>query len=223
MFKSFELKLSLSYIFNKGFSNKKKFIAFQIVASTFGITIGVCTLITVMSLLDGYMQSITKVVLGLYPHIQIISSNKIEGLNENEIDRIRYECNKLSDIILVQPLFEKKIYATIKRKDDNYNRVLNGEFFFRGIYASKKFETVSDIKTNIINGRDNFSTIFISNSIDYNILVDENVARYFNLMLGDIVYIENENFKSKTKFIVSGIFNLVHKTNSINYYQIQAC
>lgn len=71
MFKlPFELLLGLRYIRAK---KRNSFISFISVSSMVGIALGVLALITVMSIMNGFQQELRDRILGMAPHINVLS------------------------------------------------------------------------------------------------------------------------------------------------------
>ncbi len=80
MISSFEIWVSLKYLFPK---TKERFFSLITLFSFLGISLGVATLIIVMSVMNGFREELTSKILGINGHLKIQSiSNK--GLKDNQ-------------------------------------------------------------------------------------------------------------------------------------------
>ena len=94
MISFFEIWISLKYLFPK---TKEKFFSVVTLFSFLGISLGVATLIIVMSVMNGFREELTSKILGINGHLKIKSSyssklksdseflKKIEGVDKNLI------------------------------------------------------------------------------------------------------------------------------------------
>ena len=78
MVKFFELWVAARYLFPK---KKDGFFSLVTIFSFFGISLGVATLIIVMSVMNGFKEELTSKVLGVNGHIKIQNYNNIKLSN----------------------------------------------------------------------------------------------------------------------------------------------
>ena len=71
MISFFEIWVSLKYLFPK---TKEKFFSVVTLFSFLGISLGVATLIIVMSVMNGFREELTSKILGINGHLKIKSS-----------------------------------------------------------------------------------------------------------------------------------------------------
>ena len=71
MISFFEIWISLKYLFPK---TKEKFFSVVTLFSFLGISLGVATLIIVMSVMNGFREELTSKILGINGHLKIKSS-----------------------------------------------------------------------------------------------------------------------------------------------------
>ena len=71
MISFFEIWISLKYLFPK---TKEKFFSVITLFSFLGISLGVATLIIVMSVMNGFREELTSKILGINGHLKIKSS-----------------------------------------------------------------------------------------------------------------------------------------------------
>lgn len=85
MVKFFELWVAARYLFPK---KKDGFFSLVTIFSFFGISLGVATLIIVMSVMNGFKEELTSKVLGVNGHIKIQNYNNIKLSNYKELVEI---------------------------------------------------------------------------------------------------------------------------------------
>ena len=76
----FEIWISIKYLLPK---TKEKFFSLITLFSFLGISLGVATLIIVMSVMNGFREELTSKILGINGHLKIKSIYS-GGLNEDE-------------------------------------------------------------------------------------------------------------------------------------------
>ena len=81
MISFFEIWISLKYLFPK---TKEKFFSVVTLFSFLGISLGVATLIIVMSVMNGFREELTSKILGINGHLKIKSSFGNELKNDSE-------------------------------------------------------------------------------------------------------------------------------------------
>ena len=80
MISFFEFWVSSKYLFPK---TREKFFSLITLFSFFGISLGVATLIIVMSVMNGFREELTSKVLGINGHLKIKSIFN-EGIQNND-------------------------------------------------------------------------------------------------------------------------------------------
>ncbi len=167
----FEIWVSFKYLLPK---TKEKFFSIITVFSFIGISLGVATLIIVMSVMNGFRDELTKKILGVNGHLKLQHFNNLK-INNNEL--LNETLNKkISDIfvnkiIISQALFSKNSFST--------------GVFLKGVegkYFSER-RIFSNIKPSSINAFKNNEGIFIG----------EKLKKKLNLKIGDFINILSSN------------------------------
>ena len=112
MINFFELWVALKYLFPK---TRDRFFSLITLFSFLGISLGVATLIIVMSVMNGFRDELTSKILGINGHLKIESvfSNKIEDFNlikkklSNEIKNIN-----INEVLISQGLLSYRGYSS---------------------------------------------------------------------------------------------------------------
>ncbi len=123
MISFFEIWVSFKYLFPK---TREKFFSLITLFSFLGISLGVATLIIVMSVMNGFREELTSKVLGINGHLKIKSiSNDGMKRNENLEKKIlkNFEDVKINNVILSQGLMTYKGYSSgilIKGVSENF-------------------------------------------------------------------------------------------------------
>ncbi len=123
MISFFEIWVSLKYLFPK---TREKFFSLITLFSFLGISLGVATLIIVMSVMNGFREELTSKVLGINGHLKIKSiSNDGMKRNENLEKKIlkNFDDLKINNVILSQGLMTYKGYSSgilIKGVSENF-------------------------------------------------------------------------------------------------------
>ena len=89
----------------------KKFISLISFISIFGIAIGVCALLVVISVMNGFEQDLGKKILGMNSHISIDKSGGIENYN-----KIIKTIEKNPNIIAGSPVLSGQVILRRKAK-----------------------------------------------------------------------------------------------------------
>ena len=189
----FELWIASRYIRLK---NKNNFISFISLTSIIGITLGVMALIIVLSVMNGFQSELKNKILSVASDIEVTGSNYLlrDWKNNNEL------IQKQNNVSSVAPFTH------------NQSMIAQGRFnrgvIVRGIDPNLEAH-VSDIHKKIIRGK------YTLNPGSYELLLGIDLARYFNLKVGDKVALisSQANFSALgalpriKQFIVSGIFD----------------
>ena len=132
MISFFETWNSFKYLFPK---TKEKFFSVVTLFSFLGISLGVATLIIVMSVMNGFREELTSKILGINGHLKIKSSFGNELKNDSEILEKIVDVDKkfiIHKVLTSQGLLTFKKYSSgvlIKGVTEN--------FFFREKYSYK--------------------------------------------------------------------------------------
>ncbi len=195
MISFFEIWVSIKYLFPK---TKEKFFSLITLFSFLGISLGVATLIIVMSVMNGFREELTKKILGINGHLKIQSSYS-NGLKKN--DKLKNLLLKSSDdihlheIILTQGLL-------------NYKNYSNG-ILIKGVSVNF-FEDRQIFKKNL---PDKFINSFKKNE---GILVGEKLKKMLKIKEGDYLTILSSksyetflgNLPRSASFKISGFFDI---------------
>jgi len=193
MISFFEIWVSFKYLLPK---TKEKFFSIITIFSFVGISLGVATLIIVMSVMNGFRDELTNKILGVNGHLKLQHFNNLKIHNKDSLDEIL--SNKISDIfvnkiIVSQALFSKNSFST-----GVYLKGVEGKYFSeRRIFSSIKPSSIKAFKNN------------------EGIIVGEKLKKKLNLEIGDFVNILSSNniqtvfgnMPRSSSFKVIGFFN----------------
>ena len=193
MISFFEIWVSFKYLLPK---TKEKFFSIITIFSFVGISLGVATLIIVMSVMNGFRDELTNKILGVNGHLKLQHFNNLKIHNKDSLDEIL--SNKISDIyvnkiIVSQALFSKNSFST-----GVYLKGVEGKYFSeRRIFSSIKPSSIKAFKNN------------------EGIIVGEKLKTKLNLEIGDFVNILSSNniqtvfgnMPRSSSFKVVGFFN----------------
>ena len=193
MISFFEIWVSFKYLLPK---TKEKFFSIITIFSFVGISLGVATLIIVMSVMNGFRDELTNKILGVNGHLKLQHFNNLKIHNKDSLDEILI--NQISDIfvnkiIVSQALFSKNSFST-----GVYLKGVEGKYFSeRRIFSSIKPSSIKAFKNN------------------EGIMVGEKLKKKLNLEIGDFVNILSSNniqtvfgnMPRSSSFKVIGFFN----------------
>ena len=112
MISFFEIWVSLKYLFPK---TREKFFSLITLFSFLGISLGVATLIIVMSVMNGFREELTSKVLGINGHLKIKSINN-DGMKRNlNLEKKilkNFDDLKINNVILSQGLMTYKGFSS---------------------------------------------------------------------------------------------------------------
>ena len=91
MISIFEIWISLKYLFPK---TKEKFFSVVTLFSFLGISLGVATLIIVMSVMNGFRDELTSKILGINGHLKIKSTFGDGLKNDLQVRKKVFEADK---------------------------------------------------------------------------------------------------------------------------------
>ena len=123
MISFFEIWISLKYLFPK---TKEKFFSVVTLFSFLGISLGVATLIIVMSVMNGFREELTSKILGINGHLKIKSSFGNGLKNDSEFSEKIVDVDKnliIHKVVTSQGLLSFKKYSSgvlIKGVTENF-------------------------------------------------------------------------------------------------------
>ncbi len=112
MISFFEIWISLKYLFPK---TKEKFFSVVTLFSFLGISLGVATLIIVMSVMNGFREELTSKILGINGHLKIKSTFSGGLKNDSQLSQIIVEADKsltVHKVVGSQGLLSFKKYSS---------------------------------------------------------------------------------------------------------------
>ena len=195
MISIFEMWISLKYLFPK---TREKFFSVVTLFSFLGISLGVATLIIVMSVMNGFREELTSKILGINGHLKIKSTFTGGLKNDSELQSKIVETNKslkIHKVVSSQGLLSFKKYSSgvlIKGVTENF-------FLERNILTkSISSEFINDFKNN--NG----------------IFVGEKLKKKLGLNIGDyLTILSSKNYETlfgnlprSANFKVVGFFDV---------------
>jgi lipoprotein-releasing system permease protein len=213
MFQPISVFIGLRYSRSK---NNTGFVSFITFFSTVGILLGVASLITVVSVMNGFESELKKRILGIIPHIIVsdfkTSKQHSNRLEPNEWEMLRTELLTQPHVLKVTPFLESE--ALIQSA-----KGLKG-VLIQGIYPSLE-------KDNII------STHMVSGSLEhlsiqpYSMVIGQSLANKLHVGLGDEVRLVLPNKSIFTPmgrvpvqrvFTLVGIFNIGSQVDDAMVY-----
>lgn len=177
MFSQSEKLIAFRFFCSK---RKEKFISVNTVFAFLGITLGVATLIIVMSVMNGFRVELVKRILGVNAHITIYSSEK----NLNDYEELISELENIPEILTANPII------------DTHGMITKGEIAAAALVkAMHKIDLVNKklISNNIVAGNlNNFAN-------SGQIVIGNRLARKLGVVIGDKVNLIAPN-SNKTIF-----------------------
>ena len=171
---------------------KEGFLKVISIFSYLGITLGVATLIIVMSVMNGFKTDLTNKILGLNPHVVIQpNSFKIESEFEQVLKK------KFKDIIISRTYSGEGI---VMNKNNAKGIIIKG-------VDSKSIENLNLLKKNISSGKLNEfkkNTVFIGAELAFNLNLE--VGDKINLMSSAFLATPLGGFPKQENLVISGIF-----------------
>ncbi len=194
MISFFEIWVSTKYLFPK---TKEKFFSLITIFSFLGISLGVATLIIVMSVMNGFREELTSKILGINGHLKVSSkySNKIK-VEKNSYNFLQSKKNILThEIIISQGLISYKNYS---------NGVL-----LKGV--NKKFFEERDIFTKKLNQKylddfDNNKGVFLGKRLKEKLNL--NVGDYITVLSSKSYETFLGNLPRSANFRIVGFFDI---------------
>ena len=189
----FEIWVSLKYLLPK---TKEKFFSIITIFSFVGISLGVATLIIVMSVMNGFRDELTNKILGVNGHLKVQHLNNFKINNKDSLNKILSD--NISDIfinkiIVSQALFSKDSFST-----GVFLKGVEGKYFSeRKIFSNVKPESIKAFKNN------------------EGIFIGKKLKKKLNLKIGDSINILSSNniqtvfgnMPRSSSFKIIGFFN----------------
>ena len=195
MISFFEIWISLKYLFPK---TKEKFFSVITLFSFLGISLGVATLIIVMSVMNGFREELTSKILGINGHLKITSSFG-NGLKiDSEFPEKIVDVDKnliVHKVVASQGLLTFKKYSSgilIKGVTENF-------FLERNILTeSISRESIQDFKSN--------KGIFVGEKLKKKLGL--NIGDYLTIMSSQNYETIFGNLPRSANFKIVGFFNI---------------
>ena len=193
----FELIIGLRFI---RASKRNKFLSFISVLSTFGIGLGVSTLIIVLSVMNGFQKEVRDKMLSVLSHIEIYPLKN----DEKSLERVVTDLKSFPQIIGESVFSEAKAIALAGEKMEGV--------IVRGIEYNTE-PRVSDILKQIVSGNSNDLT-----KKKYAVLVGSDFAKQMGVSVGDMLKLMSTEMTQSIigviprmkSFEIVGIFNSGH-------------
>jgi lipoprotein-releasing system permease protein len=194
MFSKFELMVGLRYLKAK---QKNSFVSFISLVSITGIALGVATLITVLSVMNGFQHEIRQKIVGVSSHMQIMdASGKLinwQGVAKTVAN------NK--EVLASAPYVDGQALVSF---DSNVSGVM-----VRGIVPNIE-KTVEDTNKSMVRG--SFDSLV---SGKFNVIIGQDLSRSLGVGLGDKITVITPDGQSTPagmiprlkRFTVTGVFN----------------
>ncbi len=210
MFQPVSLFIGLRYSRSK---KRTGFISFITFFSTVGILLGVASLITVVSVMNGFEGELKKRILGIIPHV--IVSQEINSSTKESFKTwpdLRKQLLQQQHVEQVTPFLSSE---ALIQSSTNLQGVL-----LQGIIP--EFEHNNIISTHMLNG----SLVSLS-EYPYSIVIGQTLARKLKVTLHDTVRLVLPNktiftpmgrIPVQRKFVVSGIFNVGSQVDDAMVY-----
>jgi lipoprotein-releasing system permease protein len=192
MFRPLELFIGLRYTRAK---RRNHFISFISLVSMLGIALGVCALITVISVMNGFEKELRSRILGMVAHATV------EGVGEGLRDwpRAVEEAKNVPHVLGAAPFVEREVMM-------QGQRVSGGAI--RGVLPEREGE-VSDVPRLLKAGQ--WSDLVAG---EYRIILGEELAMWLGVNVGDSVLVYAPQVQASPvgvlpvmrKFTVAGVF-----------------
>jgi len=200
MFQPISIFIGLRYSRSKSSTGFVSFITFF---STVGILLGVASLITVVSVMNGFEGELKKRILGIVPHV-IVSDFVSESRPEHKIDYKSEQWSVLREKLLNQPhVIQVSPFLETEALIQS-SKGLQG-VLVQGIIP--KFEQNNIINTHMVSG----SMAMLSTQA-YSLVIGQSLAHKLNVTLGDDVRLVLPNksvFTPMGRIPVQRVFTIV--------------
>jgi lipoprotein-releasing system permease protein len=210
MFQPVSLFIGLRYSRSK---NRTGFISFITFFSTVGILLGVASLITVVSVMNGFEGELKKRILGIVPHV--IISQELNGTKKENFlswPALREQLLQQEHVTQVTPFLSSE---ALIQSSKNLQGVL-----LQGIIP--EFEQNNIINNNMLSGSLNSLS-----EHPYSIVIGQSLARKLKVTLNDTVRLVLPNktiftpmgrIPVQRKFVIRGIFDVGSQVDASMVY-----
>tara|TARA_B100002052_G_C15653434_1_gene493889 strand:+ start:113 stop:586 length:474 start_codon:yes stop_codon:yes gene_type:complete len=144
MISFFEIWVSFKYLLPK---TKEKFFSIITIFSFLGISLGVATLIIVMSVMNGFRDELTNKILGVNGHLKLQHFNNVKVSNKDSLnEKLTTNISDIfiNKIIVSQALFSKNSFST-----GVYLKGVEGKYFSeRRIFSNIKPSSIKAFMNN---------------------------------------------------------------------------
>lgn len=193
MFQPISIFIGLRYSRSKSSTGFVSFITFF---STVGILLGVASLITVVSVMNGFEGELKKRILGIVPHVIVSSASSTNTKSEFTWPALREELMTQPHVLRVTPFLESE--ALIQSANSLQGVLVQG--------IMPKFEQENIITTHMVAGSiDNLTTQ------SYSVVIGQSLANNLQVSIGDEVRLVLPNksvFTPMGRIPVQRVFNV---------------
>jgi lipoprotein-releasing system permease protein len=198
MFQPISVFIGLRYSRSK---NNTGFVSFITFFSTVGILLGVASLITVVSVMNGFESELKKRILGIIPHI-IVSNFNVNKQHSNTLEPLQWQILRTellaqSHVLKVTPFLESE--ALIQSKKGLKGVLIQG--------VKPSFEKDNIITKHMVSG-----SLERLSSHPYSVVLGQSLANKLQISLGDEVRLVLPNksiFTPMGRIPVQRVFTLV--------------
>ncbi len=195
MISFFELWMSIKYLFPK---TKEKFFSLITLFSFLGISLGVATLIIVMSVMNGFREELTSKILGINGHLKIQSVFG-SGINKN-LDLKSLLTKKIDNLLINEVVISQGLM--------NYKKYSNG-ILIKGVSANyfKDRQIFKDkLKNSYLKKFENNAGIFVGEKLKEKLKLKE--GDYLTILSSKSYETFLGNFPRSMNFEIVGFFNI---------------
>ena len=195
MISFFEIWISLKYLFPK---TKEKFFSVVTLFSFLGISLGVATLIIVMSVMNGFREELTSKILGINGHLKIKSSYGNELKNNSEFSDKILDVDK--NLIIHKVIASQGLLSFKKYSSGVLIKGVTEKFFLERNILTKSIsrEFIQDFKSN--------KGIFVGEKLKKKLGL--NIGDYLTIMSSQNYETIFGNLPRSANFKIVGFFNI---------------
>jgi len=199
MFQPVSFFIGLRYSKSQSYSGFVSFITFFSIA---GILLGVASLITVISVMNGLEGELKNRILGIVPHVIVTPANHQATNDKQSLTQLTQVLGKEPSITKVTPFVEME--ALVQSRSQLQGVLVHG--------VDPKLETQSLVNLSMLSG-----DMALLNAKPYQAIIGRALARKLSVSTGDIIRLVLPNKTTFTPmgrvpvqrtFTVAGIFNV---------------
>ncbi len=195
MISFFEIWVSIKYLYPK---TREKFFSLITLFSFLGISLGVATLIIVMSVMNGFREELTSKILGINGHLKIQSSFS-NGLKANK--EFSKDLKKINDNLIIHEI-------VLSQGLMNFKKYSNG-VLLKGVTADF-FEDrkifLNNLPNEVINNFKKNEGIFVGEKLKKKLGLQE--GDYLNILSSKSYETFFGNLPRSANFKIIGFFNI---------------